>query len=473
MTAFFATRRAFVRGMALLVTTLVLAACSDSDSLQVPPAPEPPPEPEGPGTIIEVAGATGDFDTLLAALDATELDDVLSDETGTFTVFAPTDEAFEVLGQDAIDGLLADPETLRDILLYHVIADQAVDAETALSLAGTTVEMANGDNVALTIRDGDLFINNAQVTATDVEASNGIIHVIDTVLQPPADVQPTGNIVEVAVADGGFTTLVAAVEAAGLVETLADPDADLTVFAPTDEAFAALGDDVINGLLSDIDALSDVLLYHVISDGAVDSITATSLLGEDVEMANGDSVTIDIRDGALFVNDSQVVIADVPATNGVIHVIDAVLIPPADQPEPGSIIDVAVANGSFTTLVAAVEAAGLTETLADPTATFTVFAPTDDAFAALGQETIDDLLADPDTLSNILLYHVIADQAVSFDTLLTLDGSDIEMANGDTVSVTLLAAGPRVNDSNLIINDVNASNGVIHAIDAVLTPPAP
>ena len=473
MTALLTTRRALARAAALLVTLLALAACSDSNSLQVPPPPEPPPEPEGPGTIIEVAEAAGDFATLLAALDAAGLDDVLDDEAATFTVFAPTDEAFEALGQDTIDALLADPQTLSGILLYHVIAEQAVNAETALSLAGTTVEMANGDIVALTIRGNDLFINNARVTATDIEASNGIIHVIDAVLQPPEDAEPTGNIVEVAVADGNFTTLIAAVEAAGLVETLADPDAELTVFAPTDDAFTALGEDTINALLADIDALADVLLYHVISGAAVDSITATSLLGEEVEMANADSVTIDIRDGALFVNDSQVVLADVPATNGVIHVIDAVLVPPADDAGPGTIVEVAAANGSFATLVAAVEAAGLTETLADETATFTVFAPTDDAFAALGQETIDELLADPDTLGNILLYHVIADQAVASETALTLDGSDVEMANGDTVSVSVVDGALFINDSEVIIVDVEASNGIIHAIDRVLTPPAP
>ncbi|MEO1078825.1 MAG: fasciclin domain-containing protein [Pseudomonadota bacterium] len=471
MSPIVASRSALARAAALMITLLALAACSDSNSLSVPPPADPAPMPMGPGTIIEEAEAAGDFGTLLAALDATDLDDVLDDETATFTVFAPTDEAFDALGQDTIDALLADPETLSDILLYHVIADQAVDAETALSLVGTTVEMANGDIVALTIRDGELFINGSQVVATDIEASNGIIHVIDAVLIPPTDAEATGNIIEVAVANGSFTTLVAAVEAAGLVETLADPEGTFTVFAPTDEAFAAVGEDTINALLADIDALADVLLYHVISGAAVDSITATSLLGEMVEMANGDSVTVDIRDGALFINDSQVVIADVPATNGVIHVIDAVLLPPPPAPMPGNIVEVAVANGSFTTLVAAVEAAGLSDTLSDPTATFTVFAPTDDAFALLGEDTVNDLLADPDALANVLLYHVIADQEVPAEVALTLDGSDVEMANGDTVSITVTNGGLLINDSMVIITDVDASNGIIHAIDAVLIPP--
>jgi uncharacterized surface protein with fasciclin (FAS1) repeats len=321
-------RSAFAQALGLSAVLLALAACSDSNTLNVPPTTAPDPEPSV-GNIVEVAAAAGGFDTLVAALEATNLDDVLADEDGTFTVFAPTDEAFEALGQDTIDALLADPETLSDILLYHVISGAAVESGEALELAGSTVEMANGDIVALTIRDGALFINGSEVTATDIEASNGVIHVIDAVLLPPADAEPTRNIVEVAVENGNFTLLVAAAEAAGLVETLADPDATLTVFAPTDDAFAALGDETINALLSDIDALENVLLYHVIAGAAVDSITATSLFGEMVEMANGGSVTIDIRDGALFVNDSQVVMADVVATNGVIHVIDAVLVPPA------------------------------------------------------------------------------------------------------------------------------------------------
>ncbi len=469
MSPIVATRRALARVTILGLALLALAACSDSNTLRVPPSAAP--EPMGPGTIIEVAEAAGDFETLLAALDAAGLNEVLSDENETFTVFAPPESAFAALGQGTVDALLADPEALSDVLLYHVIVGQAVDAETALSLAGTTVEMGNGDIAALTIRGGELFINGARVVTTDIEASNGVIHVIDGVLTPPESAEATGNIIEVAVANGSFTTLVAAVEAAGLVETLADPDGIFTVFAPTDDAFAAVGEDTINALLADIDALADLLLYHVVSGAAVDSITATSLFGEMVEMANGNSVTIDIRDGALFINESQVVIADVAATNGVIHVIDAVLLPPPPEPMPGNIVEVAVANGSFTTLVAAVEAAGLTETLADPTATFTVFAPTDDAFALLGDDTVNDLLADPDALANVLLYHVIADQEVPAEVALTLDGSDVEMANGDTVSITVTNAGLLVNDSMVTLTDVDASNGIIHVIDAVLIPP--
>ncbi len=278
--------------------------------------------------IAETAIAAGDFETLVAALQAAGLVDVLSDEDGTFTVFAPTDAAFELLGEETINALLADIDTLSDILLYHVIAGQAVDAETAIGLANALVETANGDSVALNLRDGNLFINNSQVVTTDIEASNGIIHVIDMVLMPPADAEPTGNIVEVAVANGGFTTLVAAVTAAGLDTTLADPDATFTVFAPTDAAFDALGEDTINALLGDIPALTDILLYHVVADAAVDSLTALTLVGTDVEMANGDLAPIALDGNDLWIAGVKISVTDIPATNGVIHVVDAVLLPP-------------------------------------------------------------------------------------------------------------------------------------------------
>ena len=186
-------------------------------------------------------------------------------------------------------------------------------------------------------------------------------------------------------------------------------------------------------------------------------------------MANGDSATISLREGELFINNARIVVTDIAATNGVIHVIDAVLTPPAEEGE-GTIVDVAVDAGNFTTLVAALQATGLDATLADESAQFTVFAPTDEAFDKLGQETIDSLLADPDTLADILLYHVIADQVVGGETALTLGGSMVEMANGASVTITVEDGRLFVNDSEVIVTDVEASNGVIHAIDTVLTP---
>ena len=453
-------------GIALLG---ILAACSDSNDYTPAEPPPPPPPPAGPGTIAEVASETEGFETLVTALDAAGLVATLDDESGSFTVFAPTDEAFAALPEGALDALLEDIDALTDVLTYHVI-DGEVDASAATDAAGTTVEMLNGGKVAVTIRDGELFINEAKVTTTDIEASNGIIHVIDAVLLPP-DLTPSElTIAEIAAADDRFETLVAAATAADLVGTLSDPDATLTVFAPTDDAFAMLGQTTIDALLLDIDRLTNVLLYHLISGAAVDSISATAAYGTDIEMANGDMASVDIVDGTLKINGSNVIIKDIVAANGVIHVIDAVLAPPSAG--PGTIVEVAAANGAFTTLLTAVEAANLTGALLDPAADLTVFAPTDDAFAAVDAATLEALLADPDALANVLLYHLYQGQ-VDSETAISLDGSDVEMLNGDAVSISVVDGELFINDAKVIIADVPANNGVIHAIDAVLIPPVP
>ncbi|MEE4192338.1 MAG: fasciclin domain-containing protein [Halieaceae bacterium] len=437
------------------------------DAVLTPPADMEP----ALGTIPEVAIAAGDFTTLVAALQATGLDSVLADEAATFTVFAPTDDAFAMLGDDTIAALLGDTDTLSDILLYHVIAGLAVDSTTAISLAGTAVEMANGDLADITLFDGNLFIDGSQVIITDIAASNGIIHVIDTVMSPPADMEPAlGTIPEVAIAAGDFTTLVAALQATGLDAVLADETATFTVFAPTDDAFAALGDDTIAALLGDTDTLSDILLYHVIAGSAVDSTTAISLASTSVEMANGDLAEITLVDGNLFIDGSQVIITDIAASNGIIHVIDTVMSPPVEM--TSTLVDVLVADGNFTTLVAALQATGLDATLADESGSFTVFAPNDDAFAKLGTDTINSLLADTDTLTNILLYHVIVGMEVDSATAISLAGSMVEMANGDSVTLSSLTGSDLfVNDSQVIATDIDASNGIAHFIDTVLTPP--
>ena len=275
--------------------------------------------------IVETAVAAGSFKTLAVALGATGLDTVLADETTQFTVFAPTDAAFEALGQDTVNALLSDTDTLSDILLYHVISGTSVDAKTAVSLAGTKITAANGDEFALSLNDNGLFVNLSQVTVTDVFSSNGVIHVIDTVLLPPAPIAATGSVVDVAVADGRFDTLVAALQATGLDSVLGDHSGVFTVLAPTDAAFAQLSDDAIKGLFADLPALSEVLLTHVISGATIDSVSAFAASGTSVETASGAEIAISIRDGALFVSDAQVIITDTVAENGIIHVIDSVI----------------------------------------------------------------------------------------------------------------------------------------------------
>jgi len=301
-----------------ILSVFLLQACNDDDAEF---------ETRTPSNIVDTAVADGRFTTLVAALQATGLDATLSDNDANFTVFAPTDDAFALLGEDTITALLADNDKLSDILTYHVIGSR-VNAGTAIGLAGTTVPMVNGDSIGLSLDGDNLLVNTATVIIADIYTGNGIIHVIDAVLLPPADMmEPTNNIVETAVAAGSFTTLVAALQAADLDTVLANEEASFTVFAPTDAAFALLGADSIAALLADKDALTSVLLQHVVV-GAVDSVTAYSLNDAMVETVSGSKVTVDINatTDMLTFGGANVVMKDIYTTNGIIHVIDAVIL---------------------------------------------------------------------------------------------------------------------------------------------------
>ncbi len=272
-----------------------------------------------------------------------------------------------------------------------------------------------------------------------------------------------------------FTTLLAAVQAAGLAETLSGPGT-FTVFAPTDAAFAALPDGALDGLLADPQgALTDVLLYHV----AGEILPAAQVVESDsITTLQGDAISVKAEDGKVMLNDSVMVTAtDIQASNGIIHVIDAVLLPPAPEApaeaELPSIAEIVVQSAQgdpaeFTTLLAAVQAAGLAETLGGP-GTFTVFAPTDAAFAALPDGALDGLLADPQgALTDVLLYHVAGEilpaaQVVESDSITTLQG--------DAISVKVEDGKVMLNDSVMVTaTDIQANNGIIHVIDAVLLP---
>lgn len=298
---------------------------------------------------------------------------------------------------------------------------------------------------------------------------------------PRAMAQEDQSIVDIAVNDGRFDTLVAAVVAADLADALSG--GEWTVFAPTDAAFAKLGLDADNIADSFSKAeLTDILLYHVLTS-EVTSSKAKTMLG-DITMANGRLAGLKYFDGTLWVNDdSKVIIADVIASNGVIHAVDTVILPPwprtaedagsgsDDAAAAGSIVDIAINDGRFTTLVAAVVAADLADALSG--GEWTVFAPTDAAFAKLGLDA--DNIADSFTkaeLTDILLYHAL-DSEVTSEKAKTLLG-DVTMANGQQAGLKYFDGSLWVNDdSRVIIPDIIASNGVIHVVDTVILGPWP
>ncbi|MBT8188834.1 MAG: fasciclin domain-containing protein, partial [Bacteroidia bacterium] len=256
-------------------------------------------------------------------------------------------------------------------------------------------------------------------------------------------------------------TLEAAVDAAGLNTALQDNAASLTVFAPTDEAFAALGSVVDDLLMDPMGELSDILLYHVLGAEVASGTITNGLIVEPLNAANTLKIT-KTSDGMVFINQALVTVTDLPADNGTVHVIDAVLLPTE------TVVDVAIDNG-FSTLTTAVVAAELLPALTDPFASFTVFAPTDDAFAALGS-TVDDLLMDPTgALRDILLYHVLGSKVAAADVTNGLIAEPLN--NTNSLKFTATSTGDVfVNQAQVALPDVGADNGIVHVIDAVVLP---
>lgn len=287
------TKRKSMIAIAIL-TALTLSGCNDDDDKKTQAAVI---EEQGQ-TIVDVAVANGSFNTLVAALQATGLDTVLADSDASFTVFAPTDAAFAQLGQDTIDALLADTDTLREILLYHVLSGANVMSSAAIDVASSgdnKLAMANEKMTALSLSGETLYVNKSAVIIPDVSADNGTIHVIDQVILPPTmKMQTTNTIVDVALSDDNFSTLVTALSAADLVDTLANPDGNFTVFAPTNAAFDKIESATLNGLLADTDALTQVLLRHVVIGAEIDSVSAYAANGASVDTAANNDVSVSI-----------------------------------------------------------------------------------------------------------------------------------------------------------------------------------
>ena len=316
-----------------LVSSLGLVGCGSSDDND-PVALD----------IVETAQSDDRFDTLVAAVTAADLVGTLQGD-GPFTVFAPTDAAFaaylEDNSLDAADLLASDQ--LADILTYHVYAGEVL-ASSAISIASSSenvVEMVNTDNLALSLTGNTLYANLSEVIVTDVQASNGVIHAIDKVLTPPAasGLSNTDRTIAELVTDistgstDEFNILLQAVVDAGLDDDLSGAG-PFTVFAPTDEAFGELGLTVAN--VGTTPNLADILLQHVIGS-EIDSVTAFAANGADVQTLNSsEKVTVAIVDGELTIEGATVVITDVQASNGVIHVIDTV-ITETDTPAPEAI----------------------------------------------------------------------------------------------------------------------------------------
>ena len=305
-----------IRTMLALLVVSALAAAAIGASASASTASKS----EGGQNIVQTALAAGQFTTLASLLTKAGLVDTLS-TGGPFTVFAPTDAAFAKVPKATLDALAANPAQLKAVLLYHVVPGTVKAADVVKLTSAKTLE---GRSVAIKVADGSVYVDKAKVTTPDVMASNGVIHVIDSVLIPTAaPAAPAKNIVQTAIAAGQFKTLASLLTKAGLAGTL-QGTGPFTVFAPTDAAFAKVPKATLAALGKDKAKLRAVLLYHVVK-GKVTAAQAMKL--HSAKTLNGKSVSIRVSAGKVLVGGATVTKADIMASNGVIHVVNKVLIP--------------------------------------------------------------------------------------------------------------------------------------------------
>lgn len=455
----------FMKFKTIFILTILLStfiACNDDDVDN--PLIDTMPD------IAETAIATPDLSSLVAALTRANLVATVQGD-GPFTVFAPTNDAFSTfLSENGFETLEDVPvDVLTQVLLNHVVAGE--NLSTALStgyINSSSTAGIGGRALSLYVDTSDgVKINGSTVTTADIEASNGVVHIVDSVIGLP-------TIVDHAINNAGLTELVGALTANGnttFTDLLSDAEGIFTVLAPVNDGFTAFTNPNNNDI-------NDVLSNHVISGAALAAADLSSAYANTAATnSDGDALSIYINtdDGVSFNGTSTVAIADIVATNGIVHAVDQVI----DLP---TVVTFATADPNFSTLVSALteltpatDFVGVLSTLTGTSpAPFTVFAPTNDAF--------DKLAAIPDEagLTPILQHHVIAGANIRSSDL-TADGTTVTPATleGDTFQITLPGTDGNIanvvdgaNNDGIGIDavDVQAINGVIHVLDTVLLP---
>jgi uncharacterized surface protein with fasciclin (FAS1) repeats len=497
-------------------------------------------------TIAEIAASDENFSTLLTAVEAAGLSEALSAE-GELTVFAPTNAAFEALPPGMLDGLLSSPPSVQAVVSYHVL-DGIYSAEDLAAAQAPIPTLMGAPLTFSSDADGNLLINGSVMVVTaDIQASNGVVHVIDAVLVPqrPGEGGPEGEagprqgdpgsasadrmaatIMEILAErqDIELGTLIAAV---GMSEPVAialsiPSENGFTLFAPEDAAFADLDPATLEAVLADPLLLTSILLYHAVPSG----LDAQSIMSELVANAGtieletalpGATITVSANETNVLVNEAQVTRPDLIGSNGVVHVIDAVLLPPDEailtqeaydelvnslrqaaasapmgEPEAESmdltdrsLIEIlAEREGDelafLNTAVSLSEAASIALSLPSENG-MTLFAPQDAAFDELPAEVREDAIADPLLLTSILLYHTLPEGLRIEDIQAQQAGErgiiEIETAlPGATITIEKGSSGQQFingpDGARIALPNLLGSNGVLHIIDAVLIPPA-
>jgi len=426
-------------------------------------------------SVYDIVSNSTDHTILKIAIDTCGLDGTLS-AAGPFTLFAPTDAVFNALPSGTIGALLSDLPTLTNILLHHVVADSVM---SGMLSNGQVVTTLLGTNVTVTINSSGVYIDNAMVTIADIIADNGVVHVIDAVLVPSGctdfsalnfDINAiidddscvyANSIYDIVTASADHNILKTAIDTCGLSGYLQGPG-PFTLFAPTDAAFSALPPGTITALLNDLPLLTDILKHHVLADSVRSGMLSN---GQVVTTLLGTNVTVTIINGMVYIDNALVTLFDRVADNGVVHVINAVLLPPT-PPVSNSIYDIVSNSADHITLKTAIDACGLDGTLS-AAGPYTLFAPTDAAFNALPSGTVAALLNDLPQLTDILKHHAVGDSVMSG---MLSNGQVVTTLLGTNVTVTINSSGVYIDNAMVTVADIIADNGVVHVINAVLLP---
>jgi transforming growth factor-beta-induced protein len=421
-------------------------------------------------SIVTVAESMDDFNTLVSLIEDSDLADLLLREIGPFTVFAPTNAAFDKLPAGTLEALRGNERLLAEVLEYHIIEGNAYASGLTSLTAVTNLTTLNGSNITVSASGGTVKVNTATVTKTDVLAGNGVIHAIDTVLLPLDFNDPRRNNLDVVFASRDHEILRDALESVpGLLDSL-DALESYTLFAPSDDAFAAtVPEDTLNRLFRREWSrhLACVLQEHVISGPAVlstaitNGLTAQTLNDNTLAFAvsqvnNGTTITVD---------NITISTPDLVTRDGVVHVIDGVILPDCVSL---SIYDVASGATDLSTLKTLVDLVpGLNETLSSPGG-WTLFAPTNAAFAKLDPTLVASLRSNVTALMDVLTYHVLDDVwALEGDLL---EEETVETVQGATLAFAMNAANvSTVNGIAIADKELLAGNGVIYLVDTVLS----
>ncbi len=459
-----------------------MVSCGDDDDAPVTPEPEPP-------TLSEALAATDALGTLEDAVTA--ITGLAADLEGrdAITVFAPNNAAFTatlaVYGVSDLNGLIdaiGGEATLEVLLQYHVVEGAVLSSQLT---NGQMIETLTGDMLEVTINGGTVSITDQadrtfNVVTADVEIANGVVHIINGVLIPDPELLPSTSptIVQALQNTPTLSSLNTAVGVVdGLSQTLLDAEA-ITVFAPNDEAFAELlGERSLSELVTELGGpakLAEVLNFHVV-EGA--NFAADLTNGQVIPTINGQNLNVSITADGVFINGNLVSGPDVEIANGVVHVIDGVLLPELEYPTISGAIGATPALETLGSAVGLFEGLGAALEGYDD---ITIFAPTNDAFQKLLDEygaadlaELSEKVGGDEVIQTVLQYHVVENARV-FSHDLT-DGQVVETLAGANLTVGVSEAGVTLTDVdgityNVTTADVRVDNGVVHIIDGVLLP---